>query len=178
MTVAATATLDFNDDSSADNKPQRTRALAQAMLDFIVDGAGITLGPSPPDDKDTDKDRGGDNDGAKKNGDRESLGGLLKLDPGLLEILLKKGTEALVVAFVEGGDVDSIPGWGDATKGLQGQVRAEFSHILLLLPVSNRYFLLLLSQEKFVGRGRRGLCVLQSCCFSFFFSSHFFFLSC
>lgn len=78
------------------------------------DVAGISASASA-------SDNGGSGGGPAK---RRRMGGLLKLDPGLLASLEEKGTEALVVAFVDGGgDVDgSIPGWAEGTKSLQGEV--------------------------------------------------------
>lgn len=90
------------------------------MLAFVRDGAGISGSASDGGDDGFGGGGGGGEGLAKGN----KMGGLLKLDPGLLATLEEKGTEALVVAFVEGGDVDeSIPGWAEATKALQGQVR-------------------------------------------------------
>ncbi|CAM9628676.1 unnamed protein product [Scytosiphon promiscuus] len=100
---------------------------AQEMLAFILDGAGITLEALSADNESTgEDDRQDDGSGKKstKKGGVSDSDGLLRLDPALLETLEEKGAEALVVAFVEGGDVGSVPGWGDATKGLQGQIRA------------------------------------------------------
>eukprot|EP00752_Nemacystus_decipiens_P005852 g5286.t1 len=93
---------------------------AKAMLAFIRDGADFS--ESAP-DTDADNGRDGSSGGAPM-GNR--MGGLLRLDPGLLATLEDKGTEALVVAFVDGGgDVEeAVPGWAEATKALQGQVRA------------------------------------------------------
>lgn len=92
-----------------------TNPPSQAMLAFVRDGAGISA-----------TEAGGAGAGASGGdggGDRKgAMGGVLELDPELLSVLEEKGTEALVAAFVEGGDVDSIPGWAEATKGLQGEV--------------------------------------------------------
>ncbi|CAN0037945.1 unnamed protein product, partial [Ectocarpus fasciculatus] len=93
---------------------------AKAMLAFVRDGAGISA---------TGTGGGGGSGGAtgsEGGGDGKAMGGVLEIDPELLSALEEKGTEALVVAFVEGGegDVDSIPGWTEATKGLQGEIRA------------------------------------------------------
>lgn len=86
------------------------------MLAFVRDGAGISA---------TGTGGGGGSGGApgsEGGGDGKAMGGVLEIDPELLSALEEKGTEALVVAFVEGGDVGSIPGWTEATKGLQGEV--------------------------------------------------------
>lgn len=81
------------------------------MLAFVQDGAGISATGT-----------GGDGASGSDVDGKAAMGGVLALDPELLSVLEEKGTEALVVAFVEGGDVDSIPGWAEATKGLQGEV--------------------------------------------------------
>ncbi|CAB1111606.1 unnamed protein product [Ectocarpus sp. CCAP 1310/34] len=90
---------------------------AKAMLAFVREGAGISAAETGG--------AGASASGSDGSGDRKgAMGGVLELDPELLSVLEEKGTEALVAAFVEGGDVDSIPGWVEATKGLQGEIRA------------------------------------------------------
>lgn len=94
------------------------------MLAFIRDGAGISTFAAAASDADGGDGGGRSGGGGIGRATGNRMGGLLRLDPGLLATLEAKGTEALVVAFVEGGDVDdSVPGWGEATKALQGQVR-------------------------------------------------------
>ncbi|CAM9587116.1 unnamed protein product [Pylaiella littoralis] len=98
---------------------------AKAIMSFVREGAGIAVPESSttasPDADTGDASSGSSSNAASGGG---SGGPLLKLDPESLAALEEKGTEALVVAFVDEGDVDSIPGWRDATKGLQGQIRA------------------------------------------------------
>lgn len=92
-------------------------------MSFVREVAGIAVPESSttasPDADTGDASSGSSSNAASGGG---SGGPLLKLDPESLAALEEKGTEALVVAFVDEGDVDSIPGWRDATKGLQGQV--------------------------------------------------------
>lgn len=84
-------------------------ANSQAMMAFVRDGAGISQSSSS-------------STSTSGSGTGIEYGGVLSFDPDHLAALEKNGTEALVVAFVNGGDTSVIPGWDDAVKGLQGQV--------------------------------------------------------
>lgn len=84
-------------------------ANSQAMMAFVRDGAGISQSSSS-------------STSTSGSGTGIEYGGVLSFDPDHLAVLEKNGTEALVVAFVNGGDTSVIPGWDDAVKGLQGQV--------------------------------------------------------
>lgn len=91
----------------------------QAMLAFVSEGAGIPLSS-----RGSSSSKGGasgsDNDGRESGG--RDIGGMLELGPESLSRLEEEGVEALVVAFVKGGDMSVVPGWGEATNGLTGQV--------------------------------------------------------
>ena len=89
--------------------------LLQAMLAFIGDTAGVPMATGS-----TSGDAGLGDDSNK--GSRVSRGGVLELDPESLARLEEEGIEALVVAFVKGGDASAVPGWSEATKALAGQV--------------------------------------------------------
>lgn len=99
--------------------PCLPRPAVQAVLAFIREGAGLPSSSTASGDGSVFS---GD-DAASDSGTKAPREGELALDEESLALLEERGIEALVVAFVEGGDTDAIPGWREATKSLQGQVR-------------------------------------------------------
>lgn len=90
----------------------------QAMAGFIRESASNAFSGSDSEGPNTSGDGDADSGDSKK----KISGGVIMLDPESLALQEEKGVEALVVAFVDGGDTSAIPGWDKATKGLEGQV--------------------------------------------------------
>lgn len=107
----------------------------QALVAFVSEGAGIPLSSRGSSDSSSDSTStkgnasGSDKDGGESG--RRDIGGVLEIDPESLSRLEDEGVEALVVAFVKGGDMSVVPGWSEAINGLTGQVGGCFVVLLI-----------------------------------------------